>query len=134
MESTAGLGREAQVWVGGNLLTVCDNVSPASGRRPPGVLEGVTFGYVSDEQVDWTAAGNGNPMRRKGLDAERGWGYTGYGRVLQVMPVVIDFGLLRMECPHWSTEEKLVGRYVRVPIDRLELRAAHVPDWPREMR
>ena len=37
------------------------------------------------------------------------------------MPVVIHFGLLRMEDPNWSTDEHLVGKFVRVPIDRLEI-------------
>mgnify|MGYP001378586007 CR=1 FL=1 len=134
MEWTDGLGRTAQVWVDGHLLTVCDGLSAPDRRCPPGVLEGVQFGYVTHEGFSWDQAARGNPAGRKRLDPGRGWAYTGYGQVVSVMPVTIDFGLLVMEDANWSTDERLVGRFVRVAIDRLEIRRAAAPDWPAEAR
>ena len=50
------------------------------------------------------------------------------------MPVVIDFGLLKMEDANWTGDERLIGRYVRVAIDRLEVSPAFAPDWPDEAK
>ena len=121
MEQTHGLGRQAEVWVDGHLLTVCDGVSRAGRRCPPGVLEAVKFTYVSDEGASWADALGGNPGCKKRLDPVRGWSYTGYGQIVSVMPVVIDFGLLQMEDANWATDEGFVGRFVKIPIDRLDI-------------
>ena len=43
MEHTAGLGREAQIWLGGDLLTVCDSISEDDSPCLPGVLEDQTL-------------------------------------------------------------------------------------------
>ncbi|MBN1555886.1 MAG: hypothetical protein JXA11_14175 [Phycisphaerae bacterium] len=121
MEHTEGLGRKCEVWVDGTLLDVCDGISSPEKRTPPGALEDVTFRYTTDETVSWEEAVEANPSRRVTLEPVKGWAYAGFGRVEQVMPVVIHFGLLRMEDPNWSTDEHLVGKFVRVPIDRLEI-------------
>lgn len=134
MEETAGLGREAQVWVDGHLLTVCDNVSRPGRRCPPGVLEDVRFAYMTAAGFTWAQAAAGNRSRRRQIDADRGWSYIGFGRVVDVMPVRVDFGLLVMEDANWTSDEGLVGRFVRVPIDRLEIAWADAADWPAETR
>jgi len=54
-------------------------------------------------------------------------------RVTQVMPVTVDFGLLQMEDANWTTDEGLVGTFVRIPIDRLEITLANPADWPEGM-
>ena len=134
MEITEGLGREAEVWVDGNLLTVCDGISPSGTLCPPGVLEDVRFSYMTEAGFSWDAAARGNPSRKKLLEPVRRWAYAGFGRVLQVMPVVSDFGVLTMEDANWTTDESLVGRYVRIPLDRLELTRAHEAAWPEDLR
>lgn len=121
MEHTEGLGGKAEVWVDGALLDVCDGISPPRQRTPPGPLEDVAFRYTTDEMISWEQAVAENPSHRVMLEPVQGWAYAGFGRVVQVMPVVIHFGLLRMEDPNWSTDETLVGKFVRVPIDRLEI-------------
>lgn len=135
MEHTQGLGREAQVWVGGDLLTVCDSISSPDAPCLAGPLEDVAFSYVSIEGFSWDRALRGNRGRRAMLDPLRGWAYAGYGRILSVAPaVIVDFGLLQMEDANWTTDESLTGRFVRIPIDRLEITPAHRPDWPANMR
>ncbi len=121
MEQTAGLGKQAEVWVDGRLFVVCDGLSTREKRCPPGILENVRFTYVTDEPVAWDVAARCNPARRRNIDNVRDWSYVGFGRVLSVMPVEIDFGILTMEDPNWSTDESLVGKYVRISIDRLEI-------------
>jgi hypothetical protein len=128
MEHTEGLGRLAEVWADGHLLAVCDGVSERGRRCPPGVLERVEFTYTTDEAFTWAQAGRGNPGKRRTLEPVCRWSYVGYGRVVSIMPVVIDFGLLVMEDAHWTTDERLVGAFVRVPIDRLDLRPARAAE------
>ena len=133
MEHTEGLGREAQVWVGGTLLTVCDGISAGDARVAPGEIEGVGFSYMAVEGFNWDEAVRGNPSHKAYLDPVRRWSYVGYGRITQVMPVTVDFGLLQMEDANWTTDEALVGRFVRIPIDRLEITPANPADWPEGM-
>lgn len=134
MEYTAGLGKTAEVWVDGALLTVCDGISEPEKRTPPGELERVMFRYTTDESVSWDQAIADNPGRHISLNQIAGWRYEGFGLVESVMPVVINFGGIRMEDPNWSTDENLVGKYVCVPIDRLEIVPRVKPDWPDEMK
>ena len=121
MECTEGRGGVAEVWVDEALLVVCDGVSRANRRCGRGLREDVKFRYTTDESVSWDRAICDNPGRKVVLEPLEGWAYAGYGRVEQVMPVVIHFGLLKMEDPNWSTDENLIGQFVRVPIDKLEI-------------
>ncbi|MFW6133677.1 MAG: hypothetical protein ACOC8F_07240 [Planctomycetota bacterium] len=130
MEHTEGLGRRAEVWVDGHLLVVCDNVSRPGAPATPGVLEGVKFSYVAAEGFSWSRAVEENPSRRKRLEPVRGWSYVGFGRVRDIMPVVIDFGLLRMTDATPAGDETLTGRYVRVEIDRLEIHWNNTTEGP----
>ena len=134
MERTAGLAREADVWLGGTLLTVCDGVSTAARKTRPGPIEQVAFRIHRDEGMDWADAVAANPSHRMILESENSWRYIGFGRIEQVMPVRIDFGILTLEDPTWSTDENLVGTYVAVSIDRLELIPEADADWPEEMK
>jgi hypothetical protein len=121
MEQTDGLGTLAEVLVGGTPLWVCDGISPTGRRTPPGLLEDVKFAYVTDEGFEWADARRGNPMRKRDLIHQRQWSYVGFGRVVEIMPVVVDFGMVRMEDANWTNDESLIGAYVRVDIDRLEI-------------
>jgi hypothetical protein len=132
MEQTEGLGRLAQVWVGGALLTVCDGVSEPERRCPPGVLTATRFKYVSQQGVDLATAVAENPAYRRELEPLQRWSYIGYGRIKSIMPVVIDFGLITMEAPQWTNDESLVGQFVALPIDRLEIVNADALDFPEE--
>jgi hypothetical protein len=134
LESTAGLARQAEVWVDGTLLTVMDEYSLPGVNTPPGLLGDARFVYMTEEAFAWEAAALGNRSARQLLDPVRTWRYVGYGQIVQVMPVMIDFGLLTMEDPNWSTDERLVGRFVRVAVDRLSLIRFVAPDWPANAR
>ncbi|MDP7163483.1 MAG: hypothetical protein QF792_08330 [Phycisphaerae bacterium] len=124
MEHTEGVARQADVWVDGRLLTVCDSISSPACRCAPGPLEGVKFFYPSLEGFSWTRAVGGNRDGKYRLEHIRHWSYVGYGRVVGIMPVLINFGLLTMEDPNWSDQESLIGKYVKVPIDCLEITRA----------
>ena len=48
--------------------------------------------------------------------------------------VVMDFGLMCMEDANWTNDEKLVGRFVCVSIDRLSLTHHESDRWPEYLR
>ncbi len=133
LEYTEGLGKLAEISVDGHDMFVCDGVSTREHKCPPGLLENVKFHYVTYEEFAWDEVLRGNPSRKKMIEHVRKWSYMGYGRILSVTPVVIDFSLLTMESPIWSSDEALVGRYVRVSIDRLEMSFAIAPDYPKSL-
>ena len=128
MEHTAGRGRQAEVWIAGDLLTVCDGISAASAPTPPGVLEAAAFSYVTESPVPLSQTRAENLHRKRALEPLGGWAYLGFGQVVELMPVVIDFGIMRMQDPNWTTDESLIGQYVCVRIDRLEI--VPVPEEP----
>ena len=130
MEHTEGRGKTAEVWIDDELLIVCDNVSTAEARLGLGVIEDVAFRYMTDEAVSWDNAIAANTMQLRQLVPESGWRDFGYGRVERIMPVVIDFGTVVMTDPNWSTDESLVGKFVCMPIDRLELVTKQEEDYP----
>jgi len=133
MEHTEGLGRLAEVWVEGELLRVCDNLSSAARRHPPGLVGECRFVYTCEAGTDWAEARRLNPGRKQRLEPLQRWSYIGYGRVTAIMPVVVDFGILTMEDASWTTDESLVGQYVAVPIDRLDI-THPASDWPAGLR
>lgn len=129
MEHTDGHGSQAEVWLDGTLLTVYDGYSRPGERTPPGKMDQAIFRYTNDEAYSWDDAIRRNPHKRVVLEPVKRWAYYGYGRIESVMPVVINFGLMRMEDPTWATGEDLVGKFVAVPINRLEVvRADEMPD------
>ncbi len=134
MEHTEGFSRSAEVWIGEQLLTVCDGLSTPDAPCPPGPVEDVSFGYVTVDGMTWRQASRDNPSRRQVLEHVRGWSYVGYGQVKTIMPVVIDFGLLQMEDANWTNDENLIGQYVAIPIDRLEIAPPRQEDWPEGLR
>jgi len=121
MEHTQGRGGRAEVWVDDDLLTVCDGVSDAQRPCPPGELADVRFRYVTEAPIPLAETIGENARRRKALEPAGNWAYIGLGQVVSLMPVVIDFGLMRMEDAGWTTDESLIGKFVRIHIDRLEI-------------
>jgi len=134
MEHTDGLGRPAEVWVDGVLLTVCDGISEPGRPVGPGELTNVKLQYVSQQGYSLADYRADNDGKRKELDPVRRWTYVGYGQIVSIMPVVVDFGTVQMEDANWTSDESMVGQYVAVPIDRLEIVPANQPDWPEDMR
>jgi len=134
LESTDGPGGQAEVWVDGTLLAVMDEYSSDGDIAQPGLLPDAGFVYMTEESFTWGQAVAANRAERQLLEPVRGWRYVGFGRVAQIMPVAIDFGLLQMEDANWTSDEGLVGKFVRVPIDRLSLMRREEDRWPEELR
>ena len=134
MEHTEGFARKAEVLLGDESLIVCDGVSAPERRCAPGVIENVKFSYPSLEGFQWPRAVRENPSHKVRLEHVRGWSYVGFGRVVSIMPVTIDFGTLELEDPNWSDDKNLEGKYVKVSIDRRDLSVDEGKQWPDELK
>jgi hypothetical protein len=69
----------------------------------------------------WDEVFGGNPEKAVGLVREAGWRYIGYGRVESIRPTLIDCSILKIRGAIPTNDDRVIGLYVRVPIDRLEL-------------
>ena len=134
MEHTDGFARKAEILLDEESLIVCDSVSTPELRCSPGVIENPKFSYPSLEGFEWPQAVRDNPSSRVSFDHVSGWSYIGFGRVLSIMPVVIDFGVLELEAPNWCDDERLAGRYVKVSVDRLDLSIDDGKQWPEDLK
>ena len=74
---------------------------------------------VTDEP--WDSMFRGNPERRKELVPRGHWSYDGDGEIISVQPVVVDFGEFRFEIGDFTTDERCIGEFIHVVVDRLEL-------------
>ena len=134
MEHTEGFARKAEVLLDDESLIVCDGVSAPACRCAPGVIENVKFSYPSLEGFQWSRAVRENPSHKVRLEHVSGWSYVGFGRVVSIMPVTIDFGMLELEDPNWSDDKNLAGKYVKVSIDRLDLSVDDGKHWPEGLK
>lgn len=50
-----------------------------------------------------------------------GWTYLGYGQVIQVSPMIVDFGMVQLEVGPHTRDQRCVGEFVKIKIDRLSL-------------
>ena len=113
----------AEVRVDGQVLGVMDEFSPISPEEwARGLFEFGALLRDDDDPGGWERTFGGNPERVKRLVRTGDWSYEGYGQVVSIRPVVVDFGVLRLEVGDWTNDSRCVGEYVFVPIARLDLR------------
>ncbi len=112
-----------EVRVDGQALGVMAEFSPL----PPGEWERSHFEFSAltaddDDDADgWEKTFGGNPERVKRLVRTGHWSYDGYGQIVSIQPVVVDFGVLSLELGDWTHDARCIGEYVFVPIARLNL-------------
>lgn len=71
---------------------------------------------------DWMTAFKKNPAREKKL--QRGSSqceYFGYGQIIQIRPVIADFGDFRLDIGDWTNDDRLIDDFIYWHIDRLAI-------------
>lgn len=71
---------------------------------------------------DWTIAFKKNPTCERKL--EKGPSqceYFGYGQIMQIKPVIADFGDLKLNLGDWTIDERVVNEFIYWHIDRLTI-------------
>ena len=118
---TEGFALAAEVEINGHRLIVMDQFSPPGGKRGAGVLQDVRLSADEFAPLTWEAVFSGNPNAEKRLTHVTGWTYLGYGQVVQVDPMIVDFGFLQLEVGPRTHDRRCVGEFVKIKIDRLSL-------------
>lgn len=116
--ATEGDYLEAVIEVDGQRLHVMDEFGGA--QLAAGTQVRLELSPMPSESDDWDAIFTSNPGREKRLLRLDGWRYLAQGVVVSVDPVVCDCGLLQLENPFTTHDERCVGAYVGVTLARLD--------------
>ena len=116
--ATEGDYLEAVIEVDGQRLHVMDEFGGA--QLAAGTQVRLELWPQASESDDWDAIFTSNPGREKRLLRLDGWRYLAQGVVVSVDPVVCDCGLLQLENPFTTHDERCVGAYVGVTLARLD--------------
>jgi len=119
---TNGYALDAKVEIKGQVFIVMDDISYPGKNHTLGPVRNVEIGYLTVDPYAWNATFSGNPDHLKTLSHSDNWNYLGYGQILTINPVLIDFGIFTLEYDDLKTnDERCVGEYVVVKIDRLSI-------------
>ncbi len=116
---TQGRGLEAEVEIEGERLRVLDALSPVEEPRAPGDLEGAFLEVEAIEALTQLVADPG--AQALGFEPERGWRYRATGEIISREPLVVDFGVLRLELAMGARESWKPGDRLAVAVDRIRL-------------
>lgn len=116
---TRGRGLEAEVEVAGERLVVLDALSPVEDPLAPGDLERASLEVVAIEALTERVENPGEAVR--GFERERGWRYRATGEIVSKEPLVVDFGVLRLELEMTGKASWKPGDWLAVAIDRIRL-------------
>ena len=79
------------------------------------------FSILRLTEQSWESMFRGNPERRKGLIPTGHWSYDGYGEIISVRPVVVDFGDFKFDIGDFTSDQRCIGEFIHVIVDRLEI-------------
>src|SRR5262245_43370263 len=115
---TEGFALAADVEIDSHRLVVMDQFSPLGERAAAGqLLQNARLSADVFDLPSWEQMSSGNPERRKCLVHLTGWSYLGYGQVVRVNPMVVDFGMARLDVGPPIRDERWTGEFVKIKID-----------------
>lgn len=119
--TTEGAFLEIAFEVSGEIFNAMDDISSYDSPASPGTIFDVEFSSLTCEGETWEEMFRGNPKKEKKLEHQGGWSYIAYGEIIKLNPTIVDCGLLQLEAPIHTHDERCLGEYVRFSIDRLEV-------------
>lgn len=72
-------------------------------------------------EIDLDVVFSNNPNKELKINHIKNWEYECYGRILQINPVIVDFGEFILETGNWTNDNRAIGEHIYWKIDRLEL-------------
>jgi hypothetical protein len=120
---TQGMGLKAEVVLNGQKLVVMDSFSPPLAPMAPGNLKSPQFSANEFSDQSWEDMFSGNPDCAKRLEHIDGWKYIGYGEIVSLNPTILDLGGIQLEAGPNTHDQRCIGEYIMVIIDRLDLYA-----------
>jgi hypothetical protein len=73
------------------------------------------------KELEWNAIFSENPEREIKVEWKGGWEYEAYGKIMNINPVLIDFGEFELNTGNWTNDKKIIGEYVFWKIERLDI-------------
>ena len=117
---TEGMALQAKIEINGKKFTVMDEISLQDKAVKPNSICEVEFTTMCIGNESWEEIFNGNPEKKKYLEQIEGWKYKAFGEIIQVDPVIIDCGIIKIKDDVVNTHDKrCVGEFVSFEISRL---------------
>ncbi len=117
---TEGYALRAVIEIDGRRLHVMDDMSTPEEPAEPGSEFDVELLPMCLGNQTWEEMFDGNPEKKMDIEQLNEWEYMAFGKVVQVNPVVVDCGMLQVENEIHSHDERCIGEYVAIKIDRLD--------------
>jgi hypothetical protein len=73
------------------------------------------------KELEWNTIFSENPEREIKVEWKGGWEYEAYGKIMNINPVLIDFGEFELNTGNWTNDKKIIGEYVFWKIERLDI-------------
>lgn len=117
--STDGDFLEARIRVDDQDISVMDSFG--GDKITPGEEFDIEIyaGLYNDED-SWEGIFEGNPNNEKKLEPLGNWRYKIYGIVSSINPVLVDVGIMHLEAPITTHDERVIGESVAFRVERLD--------------
>lgn len=90
------------------------------GDFEPGELIEVEFNHI-EGNVSWEERFNKNNKKEKKLTHAGNWSYDGFGHIISINPVMVDFGDIKLDLGYFTHDPRVVGEYIYERIERLNI-------------
>lgn len=118
---TDGADSEIVLEVHGQRPHAMDAMSSYDSPLRPGTEAEVEFSSMALGRETWEEMFRGNPKKEKKLDHQSGWRYKAYGEIVGLSPTIVDCGILQLEGPIQTHDERCIGEFVSFSVDRLDV-------------
>ncbi len=117
--SSEGYGLQAQFKLNGKEYGAMDDFSGFDTTHVD--KQSPEFDILCLTEQSWDEIFRGNSDKKKELVKTGDWTYDGYGQIISVVPLVADFGDFTFEIGDFTTDQRCVGEFIHIVIDRLDL-------------
>jgi len=116
---TEGFNLAAKIVIDGTVFIVMDDISPIDDPPKYGTFD-VEFTTMCLGTETWEEIFSGNPTKKKYLEHIETWKYKAFGEIIQVNPVIVDCGLIKIiDDPIKTHDQKCIGAFIAFEISRL---------------
>jgi hypothetical protein len=118
--STEGAYLPAILEIEGERYCVMDEFT-VDPRSMPKVGETFDFEFSNmlDEDESWEFIFQSNPDKKICIEKIEGWKYSAYGKIVEINPVRVDWGVFIEENVIHTHDEKVIGEFVGFTMTRL---------------
>ena len=77
--------------------------------------------YSINAELEWSTMFSENSEKEIKVEWKGGWAYEAYGKIININPVLIDFGEFELNTGNWTNDNKIIGEYIFWKIERLDI-------------